>query len=209
MKKVIGLFGILVLMMLVACGGTSGETAVIVSEDSAQLNDSFEDALSIQAQLAIGTILLEDDALAVDADQAAKLLPLWNGLQGMEASGTAADAELTAVVNQIQATMTTAQIVAIAEMDLTQEAMRTLIADGVIEVEARGDRGADGGGAPAGGGALGGGGRPGGGAPGAGGQVDPAQQATREAARGGGGANFLSQAVTGAVVQMLEGKVEG
>ena len=82
-------------------------------------------------------------------------------------------------------------------MQLTQEAMRVLIEDGVIAVEARGDRGAGGGGAP-------GGGAPGGGAPG--GQADPAQIATRQTAREGDGNNFLTQAVTSAVVQMLETK---
>ena len=208
MKKVMILVGILVVMMLTACGGTSGEDTAVAAPlnngnatSTNQLSDSFENALSVQMQLAVGVLALEGGSMAVDVEQAATLLPLWQAVQSMSASGTAAAAEITAVVNQIQATMTPDQIAAIAEMRLTQDALRGLIQDGVITVEARGNR-ESGGGAPAGGqrgGALGGG------APG-GLQADPSQQATREAARDGEVNSVFDQAVTNAVVQLLETK---
>ena len=200
MKKLMVLVGILVLIALTACGGTISEDTVVATpasneavENVAQLNDKYENALTVQVQLALGTIILEDGSLAVDAAQAADLLPLWRAVQSMTASGTAADAEITAVLNQIQAGMTTKQIAGIADMKLTQEAMRALVQDGVITIAA-GDvkRGsAD----EATSGARGGG-------P-VGGQTDPAQQAARQAEDGGGN-NLLNQAVTSAVVQMLE-----
>ena len=165
----------------------------------AQLNEGYADALPVQTQLALGTMLLEDGHLAISGDQAAALLPMWQAVQILTASGTAADAEITAVFNQIQASMTTEQISAIADMQLTQEVMRSLVQEGTIAIDV-GDvkRGsteaassdARSGGPPGGvGGALGG-------------QADPARQGTRQAE--GGGNNLLNQAVTSAVVQMLE-----
>ncbi len=208
MKKVMILVGVLMVMVLAACSGTSsGDTAMAAPQSNGsaastgQLSDNFEDALSVQMQLAVGVMELEGSNMAVDAEQAADLLPLWRAVQSMSASGTAAAAEITAVVNQIQATMTPDQIAAIADMQLAQAALRQLSQDGVITIEVRGDRDS-GDGAPAGGQR---GGTLGGGAPG-GIQADPSQQATREAARGGDGNSVFDQAVTNAVVQLLETK---
>ncbi len=52
---------------------------------------------------------------------AAQLIPLYTLLQQMSTSGTAAQAEIDAVLEQIQATMTTDQIHAIAAMKLTPD----------------------------------------------------------------------------------------
>jgi hypothetical protein len=230
MKKVIILFGILILVVLTACSGSGAEepavanqeqSAAIVSstqlvqidsgaaqpvqsEDtgsSTRLNESSTDALPVQTQLALGTILLEDGDLAVDSDRAGELLPLWRVVQSLAESGTAAGAEITAVVNQIQGGMTAEQIAAIADLQLTQDSIRSLVQDGSIAI-AREDVKSGDTGAAAGGGAPGGGG----GGP-LGGQADPSQQATRQAAQSSNGGNDrLGQAVTNAVIQMLEAK---
>ena len=173
----------------------SGDTG-----SSAQLNEGYADALPVQTQLALGTMLLEDSDLAIDGDQAAALLPLWQAVQSLTTSGTAADAEISAVFNQIQAGMATEQIAAIADMQLTPEAMRSLVQEGVISIDV-GDVKRDSSDEATGGGARGGG-PPGGGGDALGGQADPARQATRQAE--GGGNNLLNQAVTKAIVQMLE-----
>ena len=167
---------------------------------STRLNEGYVDALPVQIQLALGTMLLDDSDLAIDGEQAAALLPLWQAVQSLTTSGTAADAEISAVFSQIQAGMTTEQFVAIADMQLTQEALRSLVQEGVIAIDV-GDvkRGST---DDAAGGGARGGGPPGGGGGALGGQVDHSRQATRQAE--GGGNDLLNQAVTSAVVKLLE-----
>lgn len=230
MKKVITLFSMLILVVMTACSGSGEEEPAAANQDQsgntvsntqviqsdvatlqpvqsedtgnrAQLSEGYTDALPVQTQLALGTILLEDGELAVDSDQADELLPLWRVTQSLAESGTAAGAEITAVVNQIQDGMTAEQISAIADMQLSQEAIRSLVQDGSIAIAREDVKNGDTNTAT-GGGALGGGG----GGP-LGGQADPSQQATRQAAQSSNGGNDrLGQAVTNAVIQMLEAK---
>jgi hypothetical protein len=68
--------------------------------------------------LALGTLALDGTASAVDAAQAAQLLPLWKGYRALLASDATAPAELTALVTQIRGTMTAAQTTAlVAQID--------------------------------------------------------------------------------------------
>ena len=83
------------------------------------LAQDFEDAVSIQLQLLAGTFQLEDTALAATAQQAAELIPLWQMVKALTGSGTSAQAEIDAVLNQIQASMSAEQIQAIREMQIT------------------------------------------------------------------------------------------
>ncbi|MFV1860093.1 MAG: hypothetical protein ACC647_12180, partial [Anaerolineales bacterium] len=119
-----------------------------------------------QMQLILGTLQLETTDLAVDADQAAELIPLWKALRSLSNSDTAAEAEIEAVINQIQETMTAEQIEAIAALDLSSEDVRTIIQELGLEFgppEGSEGFGGDGfqfrdGFAPGGGGQFGGGG---------------------------------------------------
>ena len=77
----------------------SGESRPGIGED-------FQDAMPISAQLGFGTLLLEDTEHAVDAGQAAELLPLWKAARSLSESETVAEAELEAVFHQIEDTMT-------------------------------------------------------------------------------------------------------
>lgn len=115
-------------LMLAACGVN---TAVPLST-STDLNNNYENALSVQGQLALGTIQLAEDELAVDETQAATLLPLWRALQSLSTSDTTSSLELTAVVNQIQANMSAEQIRAIAAMTLTDEDIAAVMQDGLL-----------------------------------------------------------------------------
>ena len=169
-----------------------------------QLNEDYVDALPVQTQLALGTMLLEKSDLAVNGYQAATILPLWQVVQSLSASGTAADAEIAAVINQIQAGMVTEQIAAIVDMKLTQDELRSLVQEGVIAIDL-GDVKRGSSNEAAGSGARVGG-SPGGGGGALGGQADPARQATREAGGGGGGNDLFNQGLTKAVVQMLASK---
>ncbi len=76
-------------------------------------------------ELALGTLKLEDTDLSVDSELSAQLLPLWQLLNELNSSGSAAPQEITAVVETIQSTMTPEQIKAITAMHLTQADIAT------------------------------------------------------------------------------------
>ena len=94
-----------------ADGGGSGAST------GAVLEPSYADALDARSQLALGTMQLEGTGNAVTAEQAQALLPLWQVLQG----GVTAQSEVDAVLKQIEGTMTSEQLAAIAAMQLTQD----------------------------------------------------------------------------------------
>lgn len=239
MKKEIVPIGLLALILLLAACSGASETASSDVENSesllsgnsgsaagdvARLNDDYPGALSVQNQLALGTIQLEDFDLAVDEGLAGELLPLWRAVQSLNNSETAAEAEVRAVINQIQDTMMPEQITAIAGMELTEERMTALIEEGELAFGPGGGRGfgsgeaddEEAGGGFAGGGPGGGflGGPPGGGPPGGGGfpgggfgDLSEDDMATRQAEFAEGGiAGFGDRALTGAVIRLLEVK---
>jgi LysM repeat protein len=109
----------LVASLLIGCSAPVAAD-VTTSEISytGALDVSYEDALDATSQLALGTLRLERTADAVTEAQAAALLPLWQALQGGELQG---ESEQYAVLRQIEATMTGAQVAAIAELRLTTQ----------------------------------------------------------------------------------------
>ena len=159
MKKIIIALTIFaILSVLVACSKTSTSTGTTANSAS----------LSTEAQLLVGTFKLEDTDLAVTSDQAKQLLPLWQTLQSLSSSSTAATEEINAVVDQIKGTMTTQQMAKITTMKLTQTDIMSIMnqagvsPNGASSTTTPMPRG----GFPSGGGTQGGGGAPGGGAPG-------------------------------------------
>jgi hypothetical protein len=106
---------------LAACSGANPSSAGTANPD--RLNTNYDKALPVETQLVLGTLKLEGTPQAVDPAMATKLIPLYTLLRQLTGSGTAAQAEIDAVLEQIQASMTTDQIHAIAEMKLTQSAM--------------------------------------------------------------------------------------
>ena len=222
---------LLVMLMLAACGGdaaiedsgfesagsdNSAETeSQSTTIERVRLDEEHSNAASVQTQLAVGIIQLEDSDQAVDEALATEILPLWQALQALGQNETTATAELTAVLNQIQDTMQPEQINAIRDLQITEESIQQMLADGAIQ-PGRGGGGGQNGGAPAGGqGGQGGngggrGGLPGGGQGGQGGLggADPDEIATRRAERFGeaGAGDFPGNAVTGAVVRLLSVK---
>jgi hypothetical protein len=106
-------------LVLTACGSAqTSNTAATASTE-----------LSQEGQLLVGTFKLESTNLAVSSDQADQLLPLWETLQSLETSGTAASQEIDAVVSQIKSTMSAEQISSIAAMNLTQQDLATAFVD--------------------------------------------------------------------------------
>jgi hypothetical protein len=116
----------LAVVALVGCGGGKATTAPADTGASGAytsevLNTSYPGALDAANQLALGTMLFEDTEHAITPEQAKALLPLWQALQ---AGGVTAQAEVNAVLKQIEGEMTQEQLQAIAAMQLTQEDMQ-------------------------------------------------------------------------------------
>lgn len=100
--------------------GANGFAANFAPFASTYLTDTFDNALSTSMQLELGTLKLEEGNSKVTADQAKKLLPLWQGLQNGSAQSAS---ERNAVYQSIENTMTADQMNEIANMKLTYTAM--------------------------------------------------------------------------------------
>jgi hypothetical protein len=122
---------ILIAAVLAGCGGeassSAGEkegTAAAPADTGTSaggtLDESYDRALPVSNQLALGTFLLEKTENAVTPEQAAALLPLW---QAIQSGALQSDAEIDAVLKQIEGTMSAEQVAAIAAMQLTNEDM--------------------------------------------------------------------------------------
>src|SRR3990172_3495827 len=106
-KGVVSVISMLLVLGLVACGAsgpatTSGDGGGNPSNasggsDSSTLSTSYTGALPVVSQLAAGTLSLECSDLAVSAEQAAALLPLWQAYRALSQSDTTAAAELEAL----------------------------------------------------------------------------------------------------------------
>jgi hypothetical protein len=106
-------------LAIAACGGPAPAPAVVGAPTGA-LTESYPDALNLRNQLLLGTVRLEGGANAVTAEQAGRLLPLWQAFEALTAPGsTAAAQETEALLAQIQRAMAPEQVAAIAAMRLT------------------------------------------------------------------------------------------
>jgi hypothetical protein len=85
--------------------------------------------MTLETKLAIGILKLEGTDNAVTAEQAKELLPLWKGVKVFSSSDTISEAEKEALDQQIQDTLTTAQLQAINAMDLSGQDMTTIASD--------------------------------------------------------------------------------
>jgi hypothetical protein len=213
------------ILLLSACGSPVTSTA---ANPQGVANSQ---AMPLPEKLALGTLKLEGTTNAITAKQASDLLPLWQVYSSLITSDTAAQEEKDALAQQIQETMSTVQIKAIDNLNLTQRdvfaSMQQLGITTSSQVSANGTPQPGGGGFPGGGvffGGDGGGGRNfnGGGGSGNftgggnrtgggnGGQLTPDQIATaqaRRAANGGGfNTNRLLTPLIGAVIKLLESK---
>jgi hypothetical protein len=211
----------ILILTLTACGGASNTPQA----DPDQLNDTYENALPVSTQLLIGTFKLEGTDLAVTSEQAGELISLWQVLQSLSSSDSTAQAEMDALIEQIQETMTPEQIQSIKDMNLTpQDMFTTMQEQGIGGQDGQnfirpGSENGEGGELPAppageggqffvgpGGGEPGAGGPGGGGPGGFGGQgLSPDQIATAQALReeNGGGFRF-----TGAPAPLIEALIQ-
>ena len=98
-------------LALTACGNTHSTTATATAAST----------LSLEGQLLVGAFKLENTTLAISAEQANTLLPLWETLQSLASSNTAASQEVDAVVSQIESSLSSQQASSITAMKLTQQ----------------------------------------------------------------------------------------
>ena len=202
-------------------GGTTGGSGGFAANGTPGARNLTQ-PLPLAESLLIGTLKLQGTGNAVDAKTAAALVPLWQAYAQLTSSNTAAQAEIDAVVTQIQQTMTPAQVQAITAMKLTRQDMYTEMSSlGLTNGGANGTpgfsftpragggttggaRGGGGGGGFAFPGGGGGGGVPGaGGAGGTTGAARPTQNATQIALRAQF-ANRIPTALMNALVSFLQ-----
>jgi hypothetical protein len=111
-------------LILTACGGNASNTTGPAGNAPGR---GAAGELSAPMQVALGTIKLDGTENAITADQAKELLPLWETLQQLEGSDTAATEEKDALVSQIQETMTKEQTQAITALGLTRQDMFSIM----------------------------------------------------------------------------------
>lgn len=240
----VAILGLVMSFALVSCGASStqvddtqafGTEVAVAGENGTPFPEQRAQELPENVKLMVGTFLLEDTDDAVTSEQAAEMVILWKAYRSLSDSDTTAAAELEALINQIQDTMTPAQLNAISAMDISQEDMFTLTQDLGIVLEdfagsgqgtgdGEGFQGRGFGNLPEGGNPNGGlpeGGIPeggfrgsqGAGGPGSGGlggEIDPEAIATLQAERGGAqgfGARFNSFLLD-PLIELLESKIQ-
>lgn len=153
------------------------------------LDVSFENALAPRLLLSLGTLKLAETPMPVTPEQTPQLLMLWQALDNLTQSGTSAQAEVDALLAQIESVYTPEQIMAINAMRLTQVELQAWAQQ--KEVAA----------------ASGGGGQGQGQGQGGGSGMSSEARATKQAAQGvtaSGGDNGLSDAVTQALLAYLQ-----
>lgn len=174
---------------LSACGAQATPAPVQTGPDgyvSPNLDVSYEGALAVRNQLSMGVLELVGTPNAVTAEQAGTLLPLFQALLSTQKSSTAAEAEVNALLEQIEASLTSEQLVAIRGMQLTQTNMQEWAAASGITLGS------------------------GGGQPGQGQGLSPEERATRQAQEGrtpssSGSTGGAATALLTAVIDYLDG----
>lgn len=213
MKKITLTILTLLILTLTACGGAQTAT----ESNSGQPN-GLSNELPMASKLVIGSFKLEETDLAITAEQAADLLPLWQVYEDLSSSDAAAQEEVDALIAQIQETMTPEQMKSINDMNLTPQDVFTVMQEQGVQLAGRPQQSDQGNGGQNNGGELPQGGRPiiiqggPGGGPGGGGQgLSPQQIATAQARRaenGGGGfaLNGTPAPLIEALVKLLQEK---
>ena len=190
MKKIFLPLVFLFALLLASCSGTAAPAST-TSNDlyvSQNLPVDYEDALAVRNQLALGTLELIQSDSAISAEQAQTLLPLWQALRSTQQAGGTAQAEVNALLTQIEAAMTPEQLQSIASMKLTFTNMQEWATANGITMGS------------------------GGGSPGQGSGMSAEARATKQAAEGvtsssGGSGSKLPTALMDAVIASLQTQV--
>jgi len=125
-NKSVFIFSIVLVMTLLLTACSSNASSPNTTE-SANSTAQSATGLSQVNMLLVGSLKLEETSQAISQDEAAQLLPLWQAYRSLSSSQTAAEAEVEALLQQIEGTMTSDQIQAIKEMNLTSTDMLELM----------------------------------------------------------------------------------
>jgi len=190
MKKIFLLLSISLALFIASCSGTAAPASTTGTDlyVSTSLPVDYDNALPVRNQLALGTLELSQADLAVSAEQAKTLLPLWQALRSTNQAGGTAQAEVNALLTQIEGAMTREQLKAIADMKLTFTNMQEWATANGITMGS------------------------GGGTPGQGSGMSPEARATKQAEEGvtsssGGSGSKLPNALMDAVIASLQAQV--
>jgi len=108
-------------VILSACSGAASTSSTSKSQQITLSSLTFQD------KMGLGILQLEGTSQAVTASQASILLPLWMAVKSLSASDITSPAEMTALYQQIQDSLTSAQVLAIKNLNLTQSGLNTMI----------------------------------------------------------------------------------
>jgi hypothetical protein len=108
-------------VILSACSGAASTSSTSKSQQITLSSLTFQD------KMGLGILQLEGTSQAVTASQASILLPLWMAVKSLSTSGITSPAEMTALYQQIQDGLTTQQVQAIKNLNLTQSGLNTMI----------------------------------------------------------------------------------
>ncbi len=191
MKKIFLPLVFLFALLLASCSGTAAPAPTTGGDIyvSQNLPVDYEGALAVRNQLALGTLELIQTDSAISAEQAQTLLPLWQALRSTQQAGGTAQAEVSALLTQIEAAMKPEQLQSIASMKLTFTNMQEWATANGITMGS------------------------GGGTPGQGSGMSPEARATKQAAEGvtstsGGSGSKLPTALMDAVIALLEAQIQ-
>ncbi len=225
MKKLGYVFGIALLVVsLGACGSAElVETGSEAASGDPAVSDSIQDVEDPGTtgrnregigpnQLLFGTIWLESTDQSITPEQAADLLPLWKAYRSLVNSDTAAQAELDAVISQIEGILNAEQILIIEAEEITPEDFSALAESLGFDLPSFANRVGDEGGegftpgqGPGGGGFLPGQGPGGpGGRQGEFGDLSPDQIATMQAEREAQGGEFGNRMILNLLDPFIE-----
>ncbi len=178
-------------LLLASCSGTadSASTSATSAEAyvSPNLDVSYENALNARLQLTLGSLKLAETATPINAEQAKIMLPLWQALLNMTRTGNSAQAEVNALLAQIEAAFTPEQLTAIRDMKLVSADLQTWASANGVTVGSGGGQGSGQGG---------------------GSGMSPEARATKQAAEGvtsGSGGNGVSTVMLNALITYLQG----
>lgn len=189
MKKIFLPLVFLFVLLLASCSGTVAATPTTGGDTyvSQNLPVDYEGALAVRNQLALGTLELNQADSAISAEQAQTLLPLWQALRSTQQAGGTAQAEVSALLTQIEAALKPEQLQSIASMKLTFTNMQEWATANGITMSS--------------------------GTPGQGSGMSPEARATKQAAEGvtsssGGSGSKLPTALMDAVIASLEAQIK-
>jgi hypothetical protein len=145
-----------------AKAATAAQAAPVSAPAAVELNATYENAVSVEQQLILGTLKLEGTNLAVSKEQAGVLIPLYTNLKTIaesmmpaqgaqgdpanantqpQAVNTETQAQVDAITKDLLAAMTPEQVKTISDMQITREIAQTIMTEKGISMGGRGQGG--------------------------------------------------------------------